>query len=818
GNDKPFIEVPTAAQREQRAALTEKIAGLARAIDAPDERLDALQAAWEGMLSATFAAQTWAELGTVATKTENGANLSRNIDNLFVADGPNPAKEVYEITFEATGPIGAFKLDLFTDESLPETGPGRSPNGNIVINEFEVWRRPTSAPDTNELLAVATALADYAQENDDYRIVNAIDGNPETGWATGSHVKRENRTAIFVLDDGAIMEAGDQITLRIRQDSKYGQHTVGRFRLAQSPSRAIAQWAQPKLGTWHHVGPLALKSKDSKKLLDMVRKPESGYDPEAVYGKAKLRWEARPEWKDGTVIPLEGEKQLVHYLHRQITVSSPTALSLSLGSNDAIKLWVDGDLRHVNNVGRQVRADQDKIDLFLEPGTHDLLIKIVNYGGEAGYYFRVIDDGGRNLLALMQELATPPAERSQASRDKLRNRFRARDSIWVGKRAELAKQESALEVLKRSITTTMVMDQLEIPRDTFFLNRGAYDAPDTSEKLFPSVPAALGEMDESLPKNRLGLAKWLLEPKHPLTARVRANHYWQMYFGRGIVKTSEDLGTQGTPPTHRELLDWLATTFVESGWDVKAMQKRIVMSATYRQSSVVTAAHQAKDPENLLLGRAPRLRLPAEQLRDQALVVAGLMNPKIGGPSVFPYQPDGMWSSLTFQNKDEFSTNFYTPDTGGKLYRRGLYTFWKRTIVPPRMQIFGAAGRERCSLRNEATNTPMQALVLLNDEVFSEAARGMAGALLAETQPDSASRLHALFMRCLSRKPDGMEQEALLAYLDEQRALLAAQSPETLHALLKGGEDEANEILVERAAWTLLCRAVLNLDETITRG
>src|SRR5207253_1771585 len=229
------------------------------------------------------------------------------------------------------------------------------------------------------------------------------------------------------------------------------------------------------------------------------------------------------------------------------------------------------------------------------------------------------------------------------------------------------------------------------------------------------IPASLPRLPADVPNNRLGFARWLVDPSNPLTARVAVNRYWQMYFGTGLVKTIDDFGSQGEWPTHPELLDWLATEFVRTGWNVKAMQKLIVMSATYRQASKVTPLLLSRDPENRLLARGPRLRLSAEMIRDQALAISGLLVERLGGPSVKPYQPKGLWKELGDVD--------YTPDHGENLYRRSLYTFWKRTVAPPSMMTFDAAARETCSVRETRTNTPLQALTLMNEITYVEAGR-----------------------------------------------------------------------------------------------
>jgi hypothetical protein len=296
------------------------------------------------------------------------------------------------------------------------------------------------------------------------------------------------------------------------------------------------------------------------------------------------------------------------------------------------------------------------------------------------------------------------------------------------------------------------------------------------------------------------------------------NHYWQVYFGKGLVKTSEDFGTQGVPPSHPELLDWLALNFIETGWDVKAMQKLIVTSATYRQSSVVTPEYREKDPENLLLARAPRFRLPAEMLRDQALKVSGLLSEQLGGPSVKPYQPDDLWSAFTFQNNDEYDTNYYEPDKGPNLYRRGLYTYWKRTISPPHMQIFNAPGREQCSMRQEATNTPMQALLTLNDPTFIEASRHLAQRMIREGGTRAADRIRFGYKLALAHEPDAERQQILLGGLSDYQSHFISRR-EDAQALIAVGDSEPDATVAdsELAAYTVLASVMLNLDEIITR-
>jgi hypothetical protein len=817
GNDAPVVAVLSPDEEARQIKLQRRTEKLARALTAPDERLDTLQRDWEQAWAERFSSVAWQVVEPIQLASQHGSTLTLQDDKSILVSGENPDQESYDITFVASGPVASFRLEVLTDPSLPEQGPGRAPNGNTVLTDFQVARVQEDAAAEPERLAIADAFADYSQENGDYLITNAIDASETTGWATGSPTRRETRTAVFVLKEPGAIQTGDRITITLKHASQYGQHAYGRFRLASSDSDGAARWARPVFGTWHYVGPFKAAT-TGEEIHDVRFEPEEGYKPERVYTDAKLEWEPREEWVDGEVIPLSRRLNTAQYLYREITLPVPMELRLSLGSDDGIKVWLDGDLKLSNNVMRAAEPDQEQISVFLPEGKHDLLIKISNRADECGFYFKPIDDGGRALFEFMAGVTRPEAERDEDLKQTLKDLFRAQDSKWLAKKRYLAATRTDLDKLEEGKVTTMVMEDMAEPRETYLLKRGEYDNPDTSERLHADVPAALGAMAPGLPRNRLGLAQWLCGPEHPLTARVQVNLYWQQYFGRGIVKTSEDFGTQGTPPTHPELLDWLALRFIDSGWDIKAMQKLIVMSATYRQSSVRTKEAAEKDPQNLLLARAPRLRLPAQALRDQALAASGLLNPEIGGPSVYPYQPEGMWSSLTFLDKGEYDTNFYEEDTGDKLYRRGLYTYWKRTIPPPRMQIFNAADRDRCTLRTEVTNTPLQAMALLNDPTFVEAARHLAQRMLEEGGLDAAARIDLGYRLLLGAAPSPERQEilakGLVGYIEHY-----SRERDDAKELLAVGASEAEASLdeAEFAAYTMLASVMLNMDQTITR-
>lgn len=347
-----------------------------------------------------------------------------------------------------------------------------------------------------------------------------------------------------------------------------------------------------------------------------------------------------------------------------------------------------------------------------------------------------------------------------------------------------------------------------------------HDQP-LKDRLRPRVtPAFFMPMPSTAPSNRLGLAQWLVHDDHPLTARVAVNRHWQLVFGRGLVNTSENFGLQGESPSHPELLDTLAVEFRESGWDVKAFMKRIVMSATYRQSSAIRADLAAADPDNVLLGRAPRYRLQAESIRDNALAASGLLVRTIGGPSIKPYQPPGLWREKTM--KAGMNTGTFRRDTGAALYRRGMYTFWKQAAPPPQMEIFDAPSRESCVVRRRVTNTPLQALVLLNDETYTEIARALASRLFRELGGSWEEQLAARITRGLrlitGRTPTPSELTTWEAFAVSNRTRFA-EKPDDAKAFLQYGEfrPEREDPAVDVAALAFTMSAALNLDETVTR-
>ena len=550
--------------------------------------------------------------------------------------------------------------------------------------------------------------------------------------------------------------------------------------------------------------------------------------PEALTGAIVTRAEDVPEGEGYGLYLKDGKLQVnlvKRWLDDALRVETERALELNQwrhvlmtydGSRtaDGVRIYVDGE-------PQKLKINLDDLNQSFQTAEP---LRIGGGGGEENRFQGQIHDARVYRVALTPEeaavaatetaipaIAQIPAEkRTRAQSDKITLYFLERDapphiqSAWK-QLTELRRQRQRFI---ESLPTVMVMQERPTPRDTFVLLRGAYDRP--GEKVSPGLPAVLPPLPAGCTNNRLGFAKWLVDPSNPLTARVIVNRFWQMYFGVGLVKTVEDFGSQGEWPANLELLDWLATEFTRTGWDVKAMQKTIVMSATYRQSSKVTPDLLQRDPENRILARGSRVRLPAEMIRDQALAVSGLLVEKIGGPSVKPYQPAGLWKELGGED--------YQQDTGEGLYRRSLYSFWKRAVPPPSMINFDAAGREACTVRENRTNTPLQALDLMNDPAYVEASLVLAERMMREGGSTADSRISFAFRLATARRPRVPELAILLdgfhRSLDRFRTDRLAATK-----FVSEGDHRRDETLdvSELAAYTAVASLILNLDETVTK-
>ncbi len=550
-------------------------------------------------------------------------------------------------------------------------------------------------------------------------------------------------------------------------------------------------------------------------------KPES---PDgAIVARGEDYWEG-----EGFYLLLKGGKLRLHLTRRSTDIAMRLELEepVKMGQWQHVTVTYDGYHKakgvhmYVDGVERKFKVEFDELTYpFSGKGGF-----MVGAGGGLRFRGEIEDVHLWNRPLTPEESATvylrepvnelaamAPAKRTKAQQDKLIFCFLTTAASAEAKQSLKAMLDARTERRKYSdsIPTVMVMVEGAQPRDAFILKRGAYDAH--GEKVGPATPKFLPGFKQEWPANRLGLAKWLVDRGNPLTARVAVNRYWAMLFGAGLVKTVEDFGAQGDWPVQQDLLDWLAVEFMDSGWDIRHILKTMVMSETYKQSSRVTPELLRRDPENRLLARGPRIRLAAEMIRDQALAASGLLVEKVGGPSVKPYQPAGLWQELT-------GGGGYKQDKGEGLYRRTIYSYWKRTIAPPAMVTFDSPTRETCIVRESRTNTPLQALDLMNDVAYVEASRKLAERMLVEGGTTVDSRIAYGYKLTLARAPRAKEQQVLTRTLDEFQTRFRSDKSAAAK-LLANGESAVNKSLdaAELAAYTGLASLILNLDETVTK-
>jgi hypothetical protein len=495
-----------------------------------------------------------------------------------------------------------------------------------------------------------------------------------------------------------------------------------------------------------------------------------------------------------------------------------------------------GDLPEL---GKWVRLEIPVSDVGLKPGAKvngwaftqyagtvywdkaGVVQRTVSYESQLAWEADQTETTAATLPKPIQELLKVKSDdRSAAQQKQLQDYFV--EHVWAPGREKFSgwhqaikQAEQRIASIRKASPTTLIFRERKEPRPSFILKRGEYDQ--RGDEVSRATPASMPPLPEELPNNRLGLARWLVSGEHPLTARVTVNRLWQQVFGTGLVKTAEDFGSQGDVPSHPQLLDWLAVTFTNDGWDVKRMMRRLVMSATYRQTSQVPPENYRRDPGNRMLARGPRLRLDAESLRDQALAVSGLLVDRIGGPSVKPPQPDGLWFAVGYSGSD--TVRFKADEGPDKVHRRTLYTFIKRTSPPPQLSTFDAPSREACSVRRERTNTPLQALLVMNDPQFVEPAVALAGRAMDEAGDEVPQQLVHMFRLCTCRQPTAGELEILVsAYRDHLSTY--QEDEESARQLLAAGtlQVEEGSDLPHAAALAMVGNLLLNLDEVIMKN
>ena len=816
-NPDPFIQLPSPEQKAREQELTRVIAEGQKKIDEPREDLDPAQRAWQAEWHRKLDSDwTTLELAEAKSSSTNGPAL-RVLDGCSVlVEGPATTQDVYQITAKLSeGALAAIRLEALPHDSLPAHGSGRAEDGRFRLAEIEAELTGPDGEGKLKKLKFAQAAADAAEAN--HEASKAIDGNADTSWGISTNVVTEAHAAVFALGEPVQVPANSEIRIRLRFETSNSMRALGHFRLAVAQQTDLVHLLIPaKQEPWRVLGPF--KTEGLQAGFAKVYEPEKLIDLKKSYPgvRDEIKWSERADLPDGKRHLLVHELHGVHgayYFYRTIKSENERRVEFSLQADDLFKLWVNDELILERSTPARTDDGPVKVTAHLKKGDNKILIKVVNHQGAA--YFAFQKDLGE-IESLPTDIATILAVTKNPERGDfagVRNFYRREYSAEYKQLfAEMEQWRTEQTSLEKAIPTTMIAKEMDKLRETHMLARGEYDKP--GDAVTPAVPSILPPLPKDAPTNRLGLAKWLLSPDHPLTARVTVNRFWQQYFGVGLVKTTEDFGVQGERPSHRELLDWLATEFIQSGWDVKHLQRLIVTSATYRQSSKIRPELLGRDPENRLLAHGPRFRVDAEVLRDMTLYIGGLLVEKIGGSSVKPYEPAGLWEAVSFNNSQK-----YVPDTGEGQYRRSLYTYWKRQSPPPNMLIFDAPTREYCVVRRPRTNTPLQALDLLNDPQFVEASRAFAQRLLLEGGQTVEGRIVYAFRAATARKPTESEIYVIRQVLEEQLENYR-KDEQAAEKFLSVGSFKAKDCFEksELAAWTTIASMMLNLDETVTKG
>jgi len=628
-------------------------------------------------------------------------------------------------------------------------------------------------------------------------------------FADISEVGVGNAPAFPVIDakrQAAIAEtktkiANAQVALASAAEKMVQQRSVWEASLSKKAQSNI------RLTPWQFLGPLAAESFD-------LAHDKSFFDETVPIDLetpvADVAWKQRDEFVDGKIHALPANANIAHYLFRTLTAPQDMKLVLQLGSDDGIRVWVNGNEKLNKKIARGVAANQEQVTVDLEQGENQLLIKISQGGGGCGFYFNY---GSSNLPADIQRIILiAENERSEKDQTTLANHFRDTHPDLAVPRDVITNSEKTLKQLTDSAPKTL-MTKVAAPRTTRILPRGNWQ-DDSGEEVQPAVPEFMQPLEvDGRRANRLDLADWMIDSNNPLTARVFVNRLWKILFGNGLAQPLDDIGSQGSRPIHPELLDWLAIEFMESGWDVKHMVKLLVASGTYQQSSNGSAAMTARDPYNHLLARQTQFRLDAEMVRDNALAVSGLLTRDIGGVSVKPYQPVGYWKHMNFPKRK------WTPSAGDNAYRRGLYTHWQRMFLHPSLLAFDAPSREECTVERSRSNTPQQALVLLNDPTYVEAARVFAQRIINEGGTDSTQRLNWAFETALSRQATKQESNVLMDVYGKHLVMFQADTDSARSLVAVGNATTPTQVdVAEHAAWTSIARIIFNLHESITRN
>ncbi|WP_146578984.1 PSD1 and planctomycete cytochrome C domain-containing protein [Neorhodopirellula pilleata] len=834
GNKKdhpPVIKIPSQEQTERLDEVERELAHLDEQLKGPLDEVDAAQLAWQRSLT-DRSEIVKAELVPSAASSEAGTTVTV-VERSIVLDQPKATDHVEIVLPIPPGTWRTFHLEALTDEKHPRVG--LSSNGNVVLSEITLDYRDNGRADTGwQQIKIATGHANIQQDDNGYAIEKAFDGviDLDTGWAVAGHDKTGPRSAQFELTDPLEVtasadnpDAGPELRVRMSYQSRYAQHMFRavEFQLLES---AIQESVTPsiRLGDVHVIGPIERQDSNAGYADVVAGENLDAFDADAAItsGDRTYRWQHRADVLPvlTNFVPKSSDHDSATVLHQTIESEKEQTIEMTIGNDGGHVVFLNGAKIDEQRGPAKFQPLRKTVSLKLKKGTNHLFIRSVSQPGQdqgrLAFAFPSSEvEIPKRLAKRLDALASVPADQQDSHQIKaLRSFYR---SSYCSHPQWLALQDMRSGLLKmkdevqKQIPTTLVWKETAQPRDAFVLQRGQYDSP--GEKVERRTPEFLPPMPKDAPSDRLGLAQWLVHENHPLTARVAVNRFWQQVFGIGLVKTSEDFGNQGNPPSHPELLDQLAIEFQESGWNVKAFMKRLVMTQAYQRGAKTSLTLLAVDPTNRLLARGPRFRLDAEMLRDQTLAISGLLVDQQGGPSVKPPQPAGLWAAVGYTDSD---TAVFVADEGDRIYRRSVYTFWKRTSAPAVMTTFDAPSRESCTARRERTNTPLQALLLLNEPQTLKASQELAKQALSwndlsvsgEMDVPSA-RLVRLFHHVVLRTPEP-EEVKTLSRLATDLGHYYANDLDQAQSLV--GISDA-----ELAAWTVLSNTLLNLDEVVCK-
>ncbi|GAA4463166.1 PSD1 and planctomycete cytochrome C domain-containing protein [Novipirellula rosea] len=809
----PSIKVPTAEQAKEIAEFDEALRDIHEQMDGPIETVDQAQLVWERGLGSSDPPE-WTVLSPESVVSDAKVEMKVRDDHAVEVVGKVAAKDTTTIVtpLPANTPWKSLRLEALV--SSPEERVGLSSNGNVVLSEIVLEMQHGDDPGNWIPVPIRSAIADIEQSNGAFAVNYAIDGKikPNEGWAAAGHEQTGGRTAWLDLGTLFTETADAKLRVQLQYQSQFSQHQFRTVRLSLSETMPAApESKQVQRGPLHSVGPFAVATTELSYEQSFASQAAAFDQNQAfTYEGNQYQWQLREDIAEVRVNSLETvpDHGSVNLLHQ--TVTSPVAqkTTLLLGTSDGHVVYLNGKQIAISQGSQDIDPLGKEIELDLKQGDNDLYIKVVNHDGPSliSYAYRSpIVEVSSSLAKLLE---TPAAERSAADREALRTYYRSvycTHPDWQVLVDQAKGIAAAKEKVESEFPTTLVWKELEKPRKAHILLRGDYEQP--GPEVSRATPAFLPAMDPSDPQDRLGLAKWLLSEQHPLTSRVAVNRFWQQVFGTGLVKTSEDFGSQGEQPSHPELLDWLAVDFREQGWDIKRLMKSIVMSDTYQRSAKAEPIQLQADPRNRLLARGPRFRLDGEMLRDQALAVSGLLVDKLGGPSVKPPQPDGLWLAVGYSGSN---TVRFKADEGDKIYRRSVYTFWKRTSAPPQLSTFDAPSRESCIARRERTNTPLQALLLMNETQFLEAAKQLGRQVTEKSDLQTAEeKIRWVFERVTMRPAADAETSELTGLVNDLMQHYASQP--------QAAEELVGTSSAETAAWTMVCSTLMNLDEVLNK-